>query len=108
MPGGRRPTLRGLCLVQLSVCLFACLPAYGTYLTYVPTFRLSHPSPVNRLICTEVSPRTTQAGQGVPHSTRYHVCAVYLMDAHFIEDAAKFMSASLACLSAMVQVSAYA
>ena len=32
----------------------------------------------------------------------YRVCAVYLLDSHFISDSSKFVSGSLQCLSAMV------
>merc|ERR1712137_1499838 len=34
----------------------------------------------------------------------YHMCAVYLLDSHFITDSAKFLSGSLMCLSAMIQL----
>ena len=34
----------------------------------------------------------------------YHMCAVYLLDSHFITDSAKFLSGGLMCLSAMIQL----
>jgi hypothetical protein len=34
----------------------------------------------------------------------YNVCAVWLIDSHFIEDSAKFLSACLTSLSAMIQM----
>ncbi|KAA6401224.1 MAG: putative GPN-loop GTPase 3 [Streblomastix strix] len=34
----------------------------------------------------------------------YHVCALYLLDSHFITDAAKFVSGALSALSAMIQL----
>ena len=34
----------------------------------------------------------------------YRICAVHLLDSHFITDASKFIAGSLMCLSAMVQL----
>ena len=34
----------------------------------------------------------------------YRMCAVYLLDSHFITDSAKFLSGSMMCLSAMIQL----
>lgn len=34
----------------------------------------------------------------------YMMCAVYILDSHFITDSAKFLSGSLMCLSAMIQL----
>jgi len=34
----------------------------------------------------------------------YKSCAVYMLDSHFVTDASKFLSGTLSCLSAMVQL----
>lgn len=34
----------------------------------------------------------------------YRMCAVYLLDSHFITDSSKFLSGGLMCLSAMIQL----
>jgi GTPase SAR1 family protein len=41
---------------------------------------------------------------GTLHNWGYHTCGVYLLDSHFITDAAKFISGTLAVLSAMIQL----
>jgi len=54
-------------------------------------------------LCTHM-PIVRTIAQTLMNDLNYRVCAVYLLDAHYITDAAKFVSGALATLAVMTQL----
>lgn len=76
-----------------NLCARGCVTVYT--LTTVSAFEVLTPLPPTPSLETWC---------GIPQSWNYNVCAVFLLDATFITDPAKFVSGALLSLSAMVQL----